>query len=224
MATLSPVLRRTLRAKAHHLHPVVGIGQHGLTPAVLHEIDVSLNAHELIKIRVWSDTRAERDAMMTRICDELGAAAVQHLGKLLIVWRPAPKEEAPAPRAAKSAARKAPQARRPRTPLPRTPARPSSPAHRGKIPVDSPPVPGSRRRTPFAKAAVPLQRASADQARRRSSGVGTKSAAAYANRHSAAKGSFKKDGARLAATPHGKSASSKVGAAGARRRRRKAGA
>ena len=99
MLTLSPGERRTLRAKAHHLHPIVSIGLLGLTPAVLHEIDVSLKAHELIKVRVWSDARAERDAMLNRICDELGAAAVQHLGKLLIVWRPAPKkEEAPAPR------------------------------------------------------------------------------------------------------------------------------
>ena len=83
---------------------------------MLHEIDVNLNAHELIKIRVFSDARAERDAMLTQICDTLGAAAVQHLGKLLIVWRPAPKEEPLPPRRAhpadKSAARKAPQARR----------------------------------------------------------------------------------------------------------------
>ena len=51
-------------------------------------------AHELIKIRVFSDARAERDAMLERICGELGAAPVQHLGKLLIVWRAAPKEPA----------------------------------------------------------------------------------------------------------------------------------
>jgi len=90
MNILTPAERRALRAKAHHLHPVVAVGQHGLTPAVLHEIDVALLAHELVKIRVFSDERAEREALLERICADLGAAAVQHLGKILIVWRPAP--------------------------------------------------------------------------------------------------------------------------------------
>ena len=157
MTTLSSAERRALRAKAHHLHAVVSIGQHGLTPSVLHEIDVNLMAHELIKIRVFSDARADRDAMLERICGELGAAPVQHLGKLLIVWRAAPKEpaeEAPPPRrtaAAKSAARKAPQARRPRTPLPRAPARPPP---RGKsTPIELPATPTSRRRRAMTNAA-----------------------------------------------------------------------
>ena len=79
--------RRALRAKAHHLHPVVAVGTHGLTPTVLHEIDIALKAHELIKIRVFSDVRSERDALLARICGELECAPVQHLGKLLIVWR-----------------------------------------------------------------------------------------------------------------------------------------
>jgi RNA-binding protein len=84
---ISASQRRELRAKAHHLHPVVAVGQHGLTPAVQHEIDVALTAHELIKIRVFSDDRAEREALLSRICAELGCAPVQHVGKVLIVWR-----------------------------------------------------------------------------------------------------------------------------------------
>ena len=64
MESLAPARRRALRAKAHHLHPVVSIGHHGLTPAVLHELDVNLLAHELIKVRVFSDLRDERDAML----------------------------------------------------------------------------------------------------------------------------------------------------------------
>ena len=95
MTMITPPERRALRAKAHHLQPVVSVGQHGLTPGVLHEIDINLRAHELIKIRVFSDDRARREAMLERICAELGAAAVQHLGKLLIVWRPKPQEPAP---------------------------------------------------------------------------------------------------------------------------------
>ena len=93
MSTLTPIERRALRAKAHHLNPVVTVGQHGLTPAVLHEIDVALKAHELIKIRVLSDDRDAREAMLAQVCAELEAAPVQHLGKLLIVWREAAEPE-----------------------------------------------------------------------------------------------------------------------------------
>jgi RNA-binding protein YhbY len=67
MRTLTPAERRAFRAKAHHLHPFVSIGQHGLTPAVLHEIGIALAAHELIKIRVFNDDRAEREALLARI-------------------------------------------------------------------------------------------------------------------------------------------------------------
>ncbi|HSN46280.1 MAG TPA: YhbY family RNA-binding protein, partial [Casimicrobiaceae bacterium] len=95
MRTLPPPERRALRAKAHTLHPVVIVGHHGLTPAVLKEIDTSLRAHELIKVRVADDDRAVRDEVLRRICSELDAAPVQHLGKLLIVWRPQPEDDAP---------------------------------------------------------------------------------------------------------------------------------
>ena len=118
MPELTPTERRTLRARAHHLHPVVSVGQHGLTAAVLHEIDVNLLAHELIKVRVFSDDRGERETLLRSICAELDAAPVQHIGKLLVVWRPAP------PKPPVRAAKRAPQVRRPRTPLPRAPARP----------------------------------------------------------------------------------------------------
>ena len=90
--TITSAERRALRARAHRLHPVVAIGQHGLTPSVIREIDVNLRAHELIKVRAFSDIRGERDAMLGQICAKLGAAPVQHIGKLLILWRPAPKE------------------------------------------------------------------------------------------------------------------------------------
>ena len=92
METLAPAQRRALRAKAHHLHPVVSIGQHGLTPAVLHELDVNLLAHELIKVRVFSDQRDEREAMLQRICAALDATPVQHIGKLLVLWREGPEK------------------------------------------------------------------------------------------------------------------------------------
>jgi len=103
MLALSPAERRELRAKAHGLHPVVSIGQQGLTAADLHEIDVNLLAHELIKVRVFSADRVAREAVLERICAELEAAPVQHIGKLLVVWRPAPVEQ-PEPAAQRKAA------------------------------------------------------------------------------------------------------------------------
>jgi putative YhbY family RNA-binding protein len=104
MIALSPARRRELRARAHALHPVVSIGHAGLTPAVLKEVDVALKAHELVKVRVHSDDRGEREAHLASICEALDAAPVQHLGKLLIVWRPAPKDDAAPKRPPKGAA------------------------------------------------------------------------------------------------------------------------
>ena len=97
MFELDSPMRRQLRSLAHHLHPVVMIGQGGLTPAVLHEIDLNLLAHELIKVRVSSDDRAAREAMLRSICEELNALPVQHIGRLLVIFRPAPEESAPRP-------------------------------------------------------------------------------------------------------------------------------
>jgi putative YhbY family RNA-binding protein len=93
---LTPAERKIHKAEAHHLHPVVQIGADGLTPAVLKEADAALKAHGLIKVRVFSDDREERGALLGRMADELNAAPVQHIGKLLVLWRPIPaKEKAP---------------------------------------------------------------------------------------------------------------------------------
>jgi putative YhbY family RNA-binding protein len=92
MLPISSEQRRQLRAQAHALAPVVAIAQHGLSDAVLKEIDVSLKAHELIKIRVYNDDRAAREDYLKTICETLAAAPVQHIGKLLVVWRPRPEE------------------------------------------------------------------------------------------------------------------------------------
>jgi len=91
---LTPAERADLRAQAHALNPVVMIGGDGLTPAVIREIDANLKAHELIKIRVLGDDREQRAAFMDRICGALDAAPVQHIGKLLVIWRPRPPKSA----------------------------------------------------------------------------------------------------------------------------------
>ena len=84
--------RKAHRSEAHHLDPVVMIGNDGLTPAVKKEIDASLNAHGLIKVRVLGDDREAREATYQQLCDELGAAPIQHIGKLLVLWRPKPEK------------------------------------------------------------------------------------------------------------------------------------
>jgi len=82
--------RKEHRAEAHHLSPVVMIGNDGLTAAVKKETDAALNAHGLIKVRVLGDDRAQREAMYQALADELNAAPIQHIGKLLVLWRPKP--------------------------------------------------------------------------------------------------------------------------------------
>ena len=90
---LTPAQRKVHRADAHHLDPIVMIGSDGLTPAVKKEADAALKAHGLIKIRVFSDDRLARDTMLATLADELDAAPIQHIGKLLVLWRPKPAKE-----------------------------------------------------------------------------------------------------------------------------------
>lgn len=90
---LTPAQRKEHRSLAHHLDPVVMIGADGLTPAVQREADAALNAHGLIKLRVMSDDREAREAILATLADGLNAAPIQHIGKLLVLWRPKPPKE-----------------------------------------------------------------------------------------------------------------------------------
>lgn len=90
---LTPAQRKVHRAEAHHLDPIVMIGSDGLTPAVKKEADAALKAHGLIKIRVFSDDRPVREAMLQSLAEDLDAAPIQHIGKLLVLWRPIPEKE-----------------------------------------------------------------------------------------------------------------------------------
>ncbi|MDD2536066.1 MAG: YhbY family RNA-binding protein [Macromonas bipunctata] len=90
---LTPAQRKAHRSDAHHLNPVVLVGGDGLTDAVKKEVDAALKAHGLIKVRVFSDDRAQREAFLATLADELDAAPIQHIGKLLVLWRPLPDKE-----------------------------------------------------------------------------------------------------------------------------------
>ncbi len=78
-----------LRSLAHALNPVVRIGNKGLSASVIKEIDLNLNAHELIKIKIHNDDRSVRESMLSEICGALQATAVHHIGLQIIVYREA---------------------------------------------------------------------------------------------------------------------------------------
>ena len=90
---LSAAERREHRAAAHHLDPVVMVGNDGLTEAVVKAVDAALNAHGLVKVRVSDGERESRETMLSELTARLGAAPVQHIGKLLVLWRPMPEKE-----------------------------------------------------------------------------------------------------------------------------------
>lgn len=91
MKTLTTAHRQYLKGLAHSRQPVVMIGNNGLTPAVLKEIELALNAHELIKIKAASNELDARKAWMEEICTTTGAAPVQQIGKILVIYRAAEK-------------------------------------------------------------------------------------------------------------------------------------
>ena len=89
---LSNLKKRELRKKAYLLKPFVLIGQHGLTDAVLAEIDVALSAHELIKIRIRQSDKNLRNAHCIKIKEQLGAEVIHQIGFITVLYRPKPTE------------------------------------------------------------------------------------------------------------------------------------
>ena len=91
--SLSPRQRARLKARAHALEPVVQVGQAGASEAVVAEVDRTLAAHGLIKVRLGGADRASREELAQTLCAHTGAAAVQQVGKVLVLWRPRPDDE-----------------------------------------------------------------------------------------------------------------------------------
>jgi RNA-binding protein len=123
MIPLSSQKRSELRAQAHQLTPVVIIGDKGLTDEVMAEIDRSLTAHELIKVRAASAERDARDVWIESICERLAAHPVQQIGKIFVLYRENLEKAAKVKKAAAAAARAA--RRKPEPELKRT-SRPRS--------------------------------------------------------------------------------------------------
>jgi RNA-binding protein len=91
MDGLSPIERKKLKARAHALSPIIHLGNKGLTEAVIAEIGRALEAHELIKVRAGGMERDAREAALAEICSRLDAQPVQHIGKVLVVYRKKPE-------------------------------------------------------------------------------------------------------------------------------------
>jgi putative YhbY family RNA-binding protein len=138
--------RQALKARAHGLKPVVLLGAGGLSASVLREIDRALLAHELIKVKVPGDDRAQREHIFSDIAGSLSAARVQSIGKLLVLFRPAPLDE---PAAAAPAVSAWPR-RRAGSGITHTKGRPSQPA--------SPPAGKRTTRRAAGRASAPRER------------------------------------------------------------------
>ncbi len=93
---MNPIQKKQLKAQAHSLNPVVMLGQAGLTPAVLKEIDLALQAHELIKVKLKAE-RLERQSYADDICRATGAELVQSIGQVAVLFRKNPIQKTPPP-------------------------------------------------------------------------------------------------------------------------------
>jgi RNA-binding protein len=119
---LTPAERQVLKGRAHRLHPVVQVGPDGLTPGVVAEVDRALKAHELIKVRAGGADRDAREQLLAEVCAATAATPVQHIGKILVIYREEPKPPAAAPPARRPSPRRTPRQR----------ARPTRPARSPK--------------------------------------------------------------------------------------------
>lgn len=84
--------KQILKGQAHSLKPVVLMGSHGLTEAVLKEIDLALKAHELIKVRIQADDRDEKNMIVSQICQNNQAELVQLIGNICVLYRENPEK------------------------------------------------------------------------------------------------------------------------------------
>jgi len=90
--SLSKNQLKFLRGLCHDLKPVVMLGQKGLTDAVLKELDIALDHHELVKVKLAVGDRDTRRQMADQICRECDAEPVQSIGKTLSIYRTNPEK------------------------------------------------------------------------------------------------------------------------------------
>ncbi|PPT70331.1 ribosome assembly RNA-binding protein YhbY [Xanthomonas arboricola] len=85
---LTSAQNRFLRGQAHDLKALLQTGGKGVTPAFLAELEEVLERHELIKVKVTSEDREARDALIAELTEKTGSALVQRIGHVAILYRP----------------------------------------------------------------------------------------------------------------------------------------
>ncbi|PPD20266.1 MAG: ribosome assembly RNA-binding protein YhbY [Methylomonas sp.] len=89
---MNPVEKKALKAQAHSLNPVVMVGQAGLTPTVINEVNIALDAHELIKVKIRAE-REERKIIALQICQEAQCELIQSIGQIIVLFRNNPAKK-----------------------------------------------------------------------------------------------------------------------------------
>lgn len=86
--SLTSKQRKALKAQAHHLNPVIRVGQNGISEGVVQETGIALNTHELIKVQIQQGDRETRLKSGALLAEKTGAELVHHIGKIIILYRP----------------------------------------------------------------------------------------------------------------------------------------
>ena len=92
LSKLSGKQRRALRARAHHLNPVVSVGSAGASDAVLAEVDIALDEHELVKLRIAAGDREQRRKLVDTLCRRADAELIQCIGHTAVIYRKRPED------------------------------------------------------------------------------------------------------------------------------------
>ena len=85
--SLSKQQLKHLVSLTHNLKPVIMIGQNGITDNLLNELNIALNHHELVKIKIAGEDRDSRNEMIRQLCESTEAVKVQAIGKTLTLFR-----------------------------------------------------------------------------------------------------------------------------------------
>ncbi len=87
---MNSVRKKQFKAQAHTLKPVIIVGQAGLTESVLKEIEITLDTHELIKIKIRAE-RDDRKVIQEQIVAETKAELIQSIGQIIVIYRKKPE-------------------------------------------------------------------------------------------------------------------------------------
>ncbi|QQD17714.1 ribosome assembly RNA-binding protein YhbY [Spongiibacter nanhainus] len=93
MPPLTASDKKQLRSIGHKLHPIVTLGDKGLSEGVAQELERALEDHELIKVKVNAGDPGERRELIDALCEGAGAELVQAIGKIALLYRPAKKPD-----------------------------------------------------------------------------------------------------------------------------------